>query len=140
MTSMNVLLKTITAATKPGATDDLRTAGADACRALLAVLATPEGQPLAATDTTTAEQVQASPATPVEPTAIPVAAPMPSPPPHNPVAAAANIVAALRGVPPEQLFDLAIHHLRAALPADAAASASNAPPIRFHLIQLPRLP
>jgi hypothetical protein len=136
---MNALLKTITAATKPGATDDLRTAGADACRALLAVLATPAGEPMIVADepATGTPPPTLAEAPPIVEPATPVAVPIATP---SPAATAANIVAALRGVPPEQLFDLAIHHLRAALPADAAASASNAPPIRFHLIQLPRLP
>jgi hypothetical protein len=65
-------------------------------------------------------------ATPGQPMA---AAPQPPP-------AIANIVSALRGVPPDQLLDLAIAKLRAALPAGAEVAAPR--PLNFHLVQLPR--
>ena len=51
----------------------------------------------------------------------------------SPIAAA---VAMLRGVPPDQLLDLAIARLRAALPAGVAAP--NVEPLKFHIITLPR--
>ncbi len=60
-----------------------------------------------------------------QPMSLPVATP-------SPVAAA---VAMLRGVPPDQLLDLAIARLRAALPADA--EAPRVEPLKFHIIQLP---
>ena len=56
------------------------------------------------------------------------AAPLPS-------AQIGALVAALRGMPPEQILDLAIARLRAALPADAPAPAVQ--PLKFHIIELP---
>ena len=47
----------------------------------------------------------------------------------------ATIVAGLRGVPPDQLLDLAITKLRAALPPDAEVAPVQ--PIRFHLVGRP---
>jgi hypothetical protein len=47
----------------------------------------------------------------------------------SPIAA---VVARLRGVPPDQLLDLAIAKLRAALPAGADAPAVT--PLRFHIV------
>ena len=52
--------------------------------------------------------------------------------PANPVAA---LVGALRGVPPDQLLDLAIAKLRAALPA--GVEAATATPLKFHIVPLP---
>jgi hypothetical protein len=43
----------------------------------------------------------------------------------------ASIVRALRGVPPEQLLDLAITKLRAALPPDV--QVPPVPPLKFYL-------
>jgi hypothetical protein len=48
--------------------------------------------------------------------------------------AIASVVAALRGVAPEQLLDLAITKLRSALPAGAQVSPVR--PIKFHLVPL----
>ena len=48
----------------------------------------------------------------------------------------AAILGALRGVPPDQLLDLAIAKLRAALPADA--QVPRAVPLKFQLVPLPR--
>ena len=44
----------------------------------------------------------------------------------------AAMLGALRGVPADQLLDLAIARLRAALPADAAPSSIK--PLTFHLV------
>ena len=44
----------------------------------------------------------------------------------------ACVVSALRGVPPDQLLDLAIQRLRAALPA--GVEAPPAQPLKFHII------
>lgn len=51
-------------------------------------------------------------------------------------AAVAQIVGALRGVPPDQLLDLAITRLRAALPPGTEVAPVK--PIQFHLIQIPK--
>lgn len=55
------------------------------------------------------------------------------PPPLN-AQAIASVVAALRGVPPEQLLDLAIAKLRSALPADATVAQTR--PIKFHIVPI----
>lgn len=54
--------------------------------------------------------------------------------PDSPIA---TIVAGLRGVPVDQLLDLAIAKLRTMVPADAVAVA-QAPKISIPLIQVPR--
>lgn len=54
--------------------------------------------------------------------------------PASPVAA---VVGALRGVPPEQLLDLAIAKLRAALPADAQVSPVK--PLAIRLVPVPKV-
>jgi len=62
---------------------------------------------------------------------------VPPPPltlPPSPVIA--ELVAAVRRMPPDQLLDLAIAKLRAALPTDAAPSPPVAAP-KFRIIQLP---
>lgn len=52
----------------------------------------------------------------------------------------ATLAAALRQLTPDQILDLAISRLRAALPAADAAATPNIQPLRFHLIPLPQLP
>ena len=64
-----------------------------------------------------------------EPAAPPV--PLAPPPPATPIAA---VVETLRKLSPDQLFDLAIQRLRAALPPDANLAS---PETRFQLIQIP---
>ncbi|MEZ4362173.1 MAG: hypothetical protein R3B48_18440 [Kofleriaceae bacterium] len=76
---------------------------------------------------------------PAPPTA-PVAEPMPKGPSTHAIdpKAVAAIVASLRSVPPEQLLDLAIERLRAALPPDGGrAPRPLAPPVRFQLVPVP---
>jgi hypothetical protein len=101
---MEELLETIRTATTAEASDEARAAGAAACRTLLTILDTKEGEPLV-----TAPSVPASPLV--------------------------TAVAALRGVPPDQLLDLAIARLRAVLPE--GAPAPEVAPVKFHIIQLP---
>lgn len=119
-------------------------------------------QPVDATQANVAQVVQAvaTPAAVVQTPAEPPPPPLPSEtaptpaailppfdamqaPPQNatlpPTAAAAvSMIAALRNMPPEQLMELAIARLRAALPADVAASSPSVAPVRFHFIPLPR--
>src|ERR1700689_3583592 len=52
--------------------------------------------------------------------------------PPSPIAA---VVSSLRGVPPDQLLDLAIARLRAALPT--GTEVPRVEPLKFHLIPLP---
>ena len=47
----------------------------------------------------------------------------------------ASVVGALRGVPADQLLDLAIAKLRAALPADT--TLPRVEPLKFHIIPMP---
>jgi hypothetical protein len=93
---MENLIESIKNALAPGVSDEVRMAGVQACRTILIALETPAGEPMAAPTVPTA--------TAIEPTA--------------PLHAA---VAALRGLPPEQLLDLAIARLKAALPPGAEA-------------------
>lgn len=46
-------------------------------------------------------------------------------------------LSAVRGMPPEQLLDLAIARLRAALPA--GTDASTVQPLKFHILPLPSI-
>ena len=62
-------------------------------------------------------------------------APLAAPPTPAPLPIA-NIVSALRGVPPDQLLDLAITRLRAALPP--GTDVPTVKPMKFHLIPVPR--
>jgi hypothetical protein len=99
------ILTTIRATTAPDATPDARAAGAAACRALLATL---EPAPRAQPDAPSM-QLNAS--------------------------AVASAISALRGIAPEQLLDLAIAKLRAALPPDAQVPRVR--PLDFHIIRVP---
>jgi hypothetical protein len=97
-------LTTIRSALAVDATLEARTAGANACRVVMALLVASE-------------------------------APTPAAPALNP-AAIATAITALRGVPPDQLLDLAIAELRAALPAGTQATPANA----FKMPFVPVLP
>jgi hypothetical protein len=95
----------------------------DAIRAASAPDATPEARAAGAAACRSMLAALGEPATPAVPT--------------QPVPSIASTVAMLRGVPPDQLLDLAIDRLRAALPA--GVEVPPAPPLKFHLIQLPRI-
>jgi hypothetical protein len=99
------IVETIRAALASDATPEARARAADTCRAILGVLA-PQ-----------------SVATPTQPAVAPQ---------HPNVAALAS---AVRGMPPDQLLDLVIARLRAALPA--GMDVPNATPIRFQLVSPP---
>jgi hypothetical protein len=94
---MENLIESIKNALVSGASDEARAAGVQACRTILVALDTPAGVPMAA-----AVQTPSEPAAPLH-----------------------AAVAALRGLPPDQLLDLAIARLKAALPP-----GSEAPPVR----------
>lgn len=116
---MEQLLEAIRAATAPDATEHIKTAGANACRALLAALEAKQGEPLPATN--------------------PVPSPAPSAAPSiDSAQLVAQFASALRGLPPEQLLDLAIDRLRRALPA--ATPVPPVAPVRFQLIPVPAMP
>ena len=62
--------------------------------------------------------------------------PMVAPSVPAPLAPIEAIAAAVRGMPVEQLLDVAIARLRAALPADAVAPQVK--PLAFPLVPIPR--
>lgn len=103
---MEALLETIRLATANDATDEVRAAGATACRTILIALDAKPGDPL-----------------------LPPTAPVV---PDSPIAA---VVAGLRGVPVDQLLDLAIAKLRTLVPADVTPIA---PRMSIPMIQVPR--
>lgn len=103
---MDNVIDSIRAAIAGDATPEAKAAGATACRAILAALEGTPGQPLAA------------------PITIP------------PAAQIASAVSALRGVPAEQLLDLAIARLRAALPA--GTEVAPVVPFTFNIAPVPR--
>jgi hypothetical protein len=105
-------LDTIRRGLAPEADASARALACAACRSILAAL----GEPMPA----------------VAPSPV-LAAPR-SPTPTTPIAA---IVESLRKLAPDQLLDLAIHRLRAALPADAAVAV---PDTRFQLVRIPLPP
>jgi hypothetical protein len=104
---MDNVIDSIRAAIASDATPEAKAVGATACRAILAALEGTPGQPLAA----------------------PAITPMSG-------SQIAGVVSALRGVPPDQLLDLAIARLRAALPA--GVEVPPAKPINFHIIPAPK--
>lgn len=107
---METMIETIRVAVQSDASDDAKHQGALACRAILTVLEAKPGEPL--------NTPSAAPATP---------------PPIGPPQIAA-IVGAFRGMDPDQLLDLAITRLRAALPADAAVP--TVAPLRFQILPI----
>ncbi len=107
---MEDLIESIRTAVVAGASDDARKAGAHACRTILLALDAEQGEPLATPHETSASS-----------SAMPQVAAM---------------IGALRGVPAEQLLDLAIARLRAALPAGADVPAVQ--PVRFQLVPMRR--
>lgn len=112
---MEQLLDAIRAATAPDATDDIKGAGANACRALLAALEARAGEPLAAPP-------PASPTTP-------------NPAPALDASQVQTAIRALGSMQPEQLLDLAIARLRAALPAGSEVAPTR--PVKFQMLPLP---
>jgi hypothetical protein len=100
---MDNVIDSIRAAIASDATPEAKAVGATACRAILAALEGTPGQPLAA------------------PAVVPLSG-----------SQIAGVVSALRGVPPDQLLDLAIQRLRAALPV--GVDVPPAPPLKFHII------
>lgn len=104
---MELLLDTIRAAVAADATAEVKASGASACRTILAALEAKQGEPLRA-------------ATPSSAT-------------HSIVAA----VSMLRGVPVDQLLDLAITRLRAALPESETAPSVQG--LNVPLVAVPQL-
>ena len=103
---MDNVIDSIRAALASDATPEAKVVGATACRAILAALEGTPGQPLAT----------------------PVAVP--------PATQIASAVSALRGVPAEQLLDLAIARLRAALPV--GTEVAPVAPFKLNIAPVPR--
>lgn len=101
---MENLLESIRAALVPEATSETRAAAIEACRAILGALGATPGEPLAA----------------------------PRQPDIGPTAHA--IASVIRSTPPDQLLDMLVAKLRAAVPADAQVPTThklNIPMIRI---------
>ena len=105
---METLLEAIRAAVAGDASDQTRAAGAQACRTILTALEAKPGEAM--------------------PTNVPAG--------DSPMTQLAQMLGTLRGVPAEQLLDLAIARLRAALPA--SSDAPRVAPVKFHVVQLPK--
>jgi hypothetical protein len=147
---MENLIEIVRTALRDDAEPIARRAGLVACRKLLAALeAATDDEPTAATST---EATEAPPGTAAampssEPTAEQSSAPtaarvaataQASAPPIDP-AAVATLVASLGKLPPEQLLDLAIARLRAALPPDVSVPSPSTPPLRFQIVPIHHL-
>ncbi len=105
---MDQLIEAIRTATTAGATDEAKTAGANACRTLLIALEAKPGESLAP----------------------PIAVPMDT-------SQIGTIVAGLKGVPVDQLLDLAIAKLRTMVPTEAATPPVVAK-LAIPLVRVPR--
>jgi len=105
---MEELIESIKMATASDANDETRAAGAVACRTILSALEVKAGEPMAPAASESAPSTAAH---------------------------VAGLVGALRQLPPEQLLDLAIARLRAALPTGVQVAPVE--PVRFHIAQLP---
>ena len=122
---MENMIEAIRNALVDNASDDARTAGAQACRMLLTVLEAKPGEPM-----TTPPPAEASAGSSLPAIASSEGAPSSS------ATQIAQMIGTLRGVPAEQLLDLAIARLRAALPA--GTEAPRVAPLKFHIVQLPK--
>ena len=109
---METMIEAIRVAVQGDASDDAKHQGVLACRVILTALEAKPGEPLGAPSDASTTGPQ---------------------PPIGPPQVAA-IIGAFRGMDPEQLLDLAIARLRAALPADAAAPAVA--PVRFQILPI----
>lgn len=103
---MENFIEAIRAAAASDATEEVRAAGAQACRMILQVLDAKAGEPLTSA----------------------VAAP------QSPVA---SMVATMRGMPIDQLLEIAIAKLRSALPE--GRTVPEVEPLRINLVALPQL-
>ena len=152
-------IEAIRTAMQPEAAESAKQEGIRACRAILATLeggaAKQQAAPEASSEPATAPASIGATAPPSAeptsrqpggPTAGAAASPAPEPAPHQPGGPSLNTTASpelsallqsLRGMPAEQLLDLAIARLRAALPPGSTVPATS--PIRFQLIPLHHL-
>jgi hypothetical protein len=162
---MEDLIAILRAAAVTDATDEARQAGIAASQALLAAFSQPGASgvapsgPIANVASASASPPIASPTSAPAPSTEPAPAQSPasSVPPSSPSSfdptaiaaivhspssfdptAIAAIVHSLRGLPPEQLLDLAITRLRAALPPERLTTPmAPSTPLRFQLVPVP---
>src|SRR5690349_5690682 len=106
---MESLILEIRAALEEDASAEVRAAGAQACRTILAALEATHGETIS----------------------VPVAQ---APDANAPAQQLAQVAAALRSLPVDQLLDVAIARMRAALPG--GIEAPRVEPLKFHIIQL----
>ena len=114
---METLIETIRVAVQGDATDDAKQQGANACRTILTALEAKAGEPLVPASSDSAAPPSTSPS--IEPQKV------------------AAFIGALRNVPVDQLLDLAIARLRAALPAESTTPAVA--PVRFQIVPVAQL-
>ena len=108
---MEGLIESIRSALEANASNDVRAAGAAACRTILTALEATPGEPIAMP-------------TPIAPPA--------SAPPGLPIAA---LVTALRSMSPDQLLDAAIARVRAALPPGTEVQRARSLELRIVPLQ-----
>lgn len=128
---METLIEAIRVALLSDATDEARHQGALACRTILTALEAKKGEPLVSPPV---EAPTAQPPTePAPAEATPTPAPTPAAVPFAPQQIV-QMVTVLRGLPPEQLLDMAIDRLRKALPEGVTVAPVQ--PLRFPILQL----
>ena len=141
---MENLLETIRTAVRDDADPDARRAGMAACREIIAILELVSDDEPTEESTGSSSSVPApapastassEPAPASAPPAPASAPPPPAPAPAVDPAAVATLLASLGTLPPEQLLDLAIARLRAALPPGVDVSPP-ATPLRFQIVPL----
>ena len=124
---MDNLVEAVRLALRDDADSVARCAGLVACREILSTLEASTAAP------------KAEPAPGAPPPSSPAPESVAAQPPVPPIdtAAIATLVASLGKLPPEQLLDLAISRLRAALPQGTSVPAPS--PLRFQLVPLHHL-
>jgi hypothetical protein len=140
---MENLIEAIRAALRDDADHAARDAGLVACRKILATLeaATDDEAPPAGAAAPSSSSVPGTETAPAPAMPPPATEPTPGPPPAPALpidpATVATLFASLGKLPPEQLLDLAIARLRAALPPGVSVPAPA--PLRFQLVPLHHL-
>jgi len=124
---METLIETIRIALLADATDEARHQAALACRTIFTALEAKKGAPLVVPQAEAPRAAAPSAAGPMTQAA----------PPQIRPEQIAQMITALRGVPPEQLLDMAIDRLRKALPAGVAIAP--VPPLKFPMLPLGEL-
>jgi hypothetical protein len=146
MMACRKILAVLETATLETATDEEPTAAATAAPSSTAAVMPPSEATGAPSSAATAAPSSTAAMPPSEATGAPssapsaghVAPPVQMPAPGIDPAAVATLVASLGKLPPEQLLDLAIARLRAALPAGVSVPAPSTP-LRFQIVPIHHL-